>query len=69
MRQHFLGLGERGKALQEMQKLLFDLEVEERQYTTMEPRQLTNPLEFDVVITDITNQTSQGLVKNLKSLD
>jgi hypothetical protein len=52
LRQHSLGL-ERGKALHEMQKLLFDLEAEERQYTAMEPRQLTNPLEFDVVITDI----------------
>ena len=43
-----------GEALKGVQKLLFDLETVERQYTPMEPRQLTNPLEFDVLITDIT---------------
>lgn len=45
---------ERGEALKGVQKLLIDLEMEERQYTPMEPRQLTNPLEFDVLISDIT---------------
>lgn len=45
---------ERGDALLGVQKLLFDLETDERQYTPMEPRMLTNPLEFDVLITDIS---------------
>lgn len=44
---------ERGEALKGVQKLLIDLEMEERQYT-MESQQLTNPLEFDILITDIT---------------
>lgn len=53
LRHYSLGL-ERGEALQGIHKLLIDLELEERQYTAMEPRQLTNSLEFDVLITDIT---------------
>ena len=53
LREYSLQL-ETGEAIKGVQKLLFDLEMEERQFTPMEPRTLINPLEFDVLIRDIT---------------
>ena len=44
----------KGEAFTEVQKLLFDLEMEERQYSAMEPRQYSLSNEFDVLINDIT---------------
>ena len=43
-----------GPALVATQKLLFDLELEEQQYSAMKPHNLARPTDFDVVINNIT---------------
>jgi len=44
---------EKGESLREIQKLIFDMEMEERQYSAMEPRKFIDPSLFDVFITDV----------------
>jgi hypothetical protein len=52
LREYSRGLGNE-EALKGVQKLLFDLELEELQYSSLEPRSSTNPHEFDVLVNDI----------------
>lgn len=47
----------RGTALNEVQKLLFDLEMEDRSYSAMEPRDHIDLHRYDVLIGDITEES------------
>lgn len=58
LKEYCLGLGQ-GDALNSAQKLLHDLEIEERGYSALESRQHTNPHEFDVLINDINESDLQ----------